>query len=53
MRDGAGGGERGPAEVIMAAERKTKLSKNLLRMKVRGAEEPGWEGGTTRSTWPV
>lgn len=30
-----------PVRVSMAAERKTKLSKNLLRMKVRGRGEAG------------
>lgn len=32
----------------MAAERKTKLSKNLLRMKVRGRRGGGWGN---RGTW--
>lgn len=29
----------------MASERKTKLSKNLLRMKVLGSGDPGESGG--------
>ena len=36
----------------MAAERKTKLSKNLLRMKVRGREGGGSGGGDTQSFRP-
>ena len=52
MRGGSSCRPRRPGGVSMAAERKTKLSKNLLRMKVRGREGGGSGGGDTQSFRP-
>ena len=52
MRGGSSCRPRRPVGVSMAAERKTKLSKNLLRMKVRGREGGGLGGGDTQSFRP-
>lgn len=54
MRGRARDGARSIAEASMAAERKTKLSKNLLRMKVRGCRgaRPGKQDYLVLQAWP-